>query len=142
MTAEAFFDTNILLYAGSAAPADAAKQRRAEKLLLTVPFATSAQVLQEYIANALGKKSLGLSEDNVSAMLEALGIVEVLPITRELVSQSFLLRRRFNVSHGDATIIAAALELGCKTLYTEDLNHGQDYAGVRVVNPFREMDET
>ncbi len=64
------------------------------------------------------------------------------PITRELVSQAFLLRRRFNVSHWDATLIAAALELGCKTLYTEDLNHGQDYAGVRVVNPFREMDET
>jgi len=60
MIVEAFFDTNILLYAGSSAPADSGKQRIAEELLLTVPFALSAQVLQEYIANALGKKALGL----------------------------------------------------------------------------------
>ena len=66
MIAEAFFDTNILLYAGSSATADAAKQRTAEKLLLTIPFATSAQVLQEYIANVLGKKSLGLREVNIA----------------------------------------------------------------------------
>ena len=137
MTAEAFFDTNILLYAGSSAAADANKQRIAEELLLTVPFSISAQVLQEYIANALGKKSLGLDEDNISAMLEALAIVEVLPITRELVSHAFQLRRRFQISHWDATILAAAMELGCRTLYTEDLNHGQDYGGIRVINPFR-----
>jgi predicted nucleic acid-binding protein len=36
----------------------------------------------------------------------------------------------------DATIIAAAVELGCSTLYSEDLNHGQSYDGVKVVNPF------
>ena len=136
MTADAFFDTNILLYAGSSATADAAKQRTAEKLLLTIPFATSAQVLQEYIANVLGKKSLGLREVNLSAMLENLSMVEVLPITRELVNQACQLRRRFQISCWDATIVAAALELGCKTLYTEDLKDGQIYSGVRVINPF------
>ena len=36
----------------------------------------------------------------------------------------------------DATIIAAAQTLGSKILYTEDLTHGQDFDGVRVVNPF------
>jgi predicted nucleic acid-binding protein len=136
MIAEAFFDTNILLYAGSSALADSRKQRIAEELLLTVPFALSAQVLQEYIANALGKKALGLNEDNITAMLDALTIVEVLPITRELVVRSLQVRRRFQVSHWDASIIAAALELGCKILYTEDLNHDQDYGGVRAINPF------
>jgi predicted nucleic acid-binding protein len=136
MIVEAFFDTNILLYAGSSAPADSGKQRIAEELLLTVPFALSAQVLQEYIANALGKKALGLNEDNITAMLDALAIVEVLPITRELVIRSLQVRRRFQVSHWDACIIAAALELGCKILYTEDLNHDQDYGGVRAINPF------
>jgi predicted nucleic acid-binding protein len=136
MIAEAFFDTNILLYAGSSALADSRKQRIAEELLLTVPFALSAQVLQEYIANALGKKALGLNEDNITAMLDALTIVEVLPITRELVIRSLQVRRRFQVSHWDASIIAAALELGCKILYTEDLNHDQDYGGVRAINPF------
>jgi len=37
---------------------------------------------------------------------------------------------------GCAVIIAAAYELGCATLYSEDFSHGQDYDGVRVVNPF------
>ncbi len=136
MIAEAFFDTNILLYAGSSAPADSVKQRKAAELFLTVPFAISAQVLQEYIANALGKKTLGLGEGNINAMLEMAGIAEVQPITLELIIKAVQIRRHFQVSHWDATIIAAALELGCKTLYTEDLNHGQDYGGVRVVNPF------
>jgi predicted nucleic acid-binding protein len=104
---------------------------------LTVPFATSAQVLQEYIANALSKKALGLDEHNIDAMLELLGWVEVLPITRELIIKAVPIRRRFGLSHWDATITAAALELGCKTLYTEDLNSGQDYGGVRASNPFQ-----
>jgi predicted nucleic acid-binding protein len=33
-------------------------------------------------------------------------------------------------------IIRSAQELGCQTLYSEDLNPGQAYAGVRVSNPF------
>ena len=40
------------------------------------------------------------------------------------------------ISFYDALIVAAALEAGCDTLYTEDLNHGQSYGSVRVCNPF------
>lgn len=60
----------------------------------------------------------------------------VLPITRELVMSAVILRRQFQLSHWDSTILAAARALGCHTLYTEDLNHGQDYDGVRVIDPF------
>lgn len=45
-------------------------------------------------------------------------------------------KERFQVSYWDAAIIAAAQELGCATLYSEDLSDGQNYDGVRVVNPF------
>jgi predicted nucleic acid-binding protein len=100
------------------------------------PFALSAQVLQEYIANALRKKQLGISETNIHAMLKLAATATVLPVSLELILASVQIRRRFQVSHWDATIIAAALELGCTTLYSEDLNHGQNYDGVRVVNPF------
>lgn len=44
--------------------------------------------------------------------------------------------QRFFVSYWDGAILAAAKALGCDTVYTEDLNHGQDYDGVRVENPF------
>lgn len=137
MSARSFFDTNIFLYAGSRAAKDAEKQRRAAKLIQEEAFAISAQVLQEYIANALGKKALGLSEENIDALLAATSEIDVLPVTDKLVARANRLRRRYEIAYWDAAILAAAVELGCHTLYTEDLNHGQVYDGVRVVNPFR-----
>ena len=137
MTAEVFLDSNILLYACSNAPADVEKQRIAESLILENDFALSAQVLQEFVSNALRKKTLGITERNIDATMEMSSHLPVLPVTRELVLTAIVLRRRLQLSQRDSTIIAAALELGCHTLYTEDLNHGQDYGGVRVINPFR-----
>jgi predicted nucleic acid-binding protein len=136
MSAEVFLDANILLYASSSAPADAVKRQWAQALILEGKFALSAQVLQEFIANALRKKSLGLNEATIDATLELARYVPVQPITHELIVKAVALRRRYQVSHWDATILAAARELGCHTLYSEDLSHGQDYDGVRVVNPF------
>lgn len=136
MTAEAFLDANILLYACSKALRDGDKSQRAKRLILSTPFALSAQVLQEFIANALRKKALGISEANIDATLELASHVRVLPVTYELILIATAIRRRFQVSHWDSTIIAAAKELGCNTLYSEDLNHGQVYDGVTVINPF------
>jgi len=136
MSAEVFLDANVLLYASSNAPEDKVKREKAQRLILAAPFALSAQVLQEYIANALRKKQLGISEANIEAMLELAATAIILPVTLELVISAVGIRRRFQVSHWDATIIAAAQELGCKTLYSEDLNHGQNYGQVCIVNPF------
>jgi beta-galactosidase GanA len=44
---------------------------------------------------------------------------------------------RYDLSHWDAAIVSAAGILGAGTLYSEDLNHGQQYGSVRVCNPFR-----
>ena len=54
-----------------------------------------------------------------------------------LAQQAFEIKTRYGIRYWDAAIIAAALELGCKTVYSEDMNDGQDYGGVRVVNPFK-----
>jgi predicted nucleic acid-binding protein len=43
---------------------------------------------------------------------------------------------RFRIHYYDAAILAAAKELGAHTVYSEDMSHGQDYDGVKVVNPF------
>ena len=140
MTAEVFLDSNVLLYACSSAPEDVEKRRVAEDLMLSRPFALSAQVLQEFIANALRKPRLGISEGNIDATLQMASLVRVQSITRELVLSAVTLRRRYQLSQWDATILAAAMELGCKTLYSEDMSHGQEYSGVRVINPFREAE--
>ena len=43
---------------------------------------------------------------------------------------------RYRISYWDGAILAAAERLGAEVLYTEDLNHGQAYGTVRVINPF------
>ena len=137
MTAEVFLDTNVLLYACSAAPKDAAKKERAGALILGGNFALSAQVLQEFISNALRKPALGIGESVIDATLELASQVPVQPVDLELVILSTTLRRRHQLSHGDATIVAAAQTLGCHTLYSEDFSHDQVLDGLRIVNPFR-----
>jgi len=139
MTAEVFLDTNILLYACSAAADDRAKKAKAEELLLNSRFVLSAQVLQEFVANALKKKALGLSEANIDATLEMARHVRVLPLSLPLIVKAVELRRAHQISHWDATILAAAQELGCSVLYSEDFGHGRQYGDVRVTNPFREI---
>jgi len=114
--AEIFLDANALLYASSNAAEDKTKRKRAQALMIAAPFALSAKVLQEYIANALRKKQLGISETNIHAMLELAATATVLPVSLDLILASVQIRRKFQVSHRDATIIAAALELGCSTL--------------------------
>lgn len=136
MSGEVFLDSNVLLYACSSAAADAGKRQVAEDLILNRSFALSAQVLQEFIANALRKPRLGISEANIDATLRMASMVRVEPITHELVISAVILRRKFTLSHWDATIVAAARSLGCGILYSEDMGHGQNYDGVRVVNPF------
>jgi predicted nucleic acid-binding protein len=138
MNGEVFLDSNILLYACSAAREDADKRKLAEDLILNRPFAISTQVLQEFIANALRKPRLGITESNIDATLQMAAMVRVQPITLEVVVAAVILRRRYPLSHWDATIVAAAAELGCDTIYSEDMSDGREYGGVRVVNPFKQ----
>jgi len=132
-----FFDTKIFLYAASNAAGDSAKKQIASELIRATPCAISAQVMQEFIANALRKQSLGLNEWDIGVFLEFTSGLTVVPITAGLVATACQLRLRHRISHWDATILAAALHLGCKTLHSEDLNHGQIYDGVEVINPFQ-----
>jgi predicted nucleic acid-binding protein len=105
--------------------------------MLGAPFALSAQVLQEFIANALRKPLLGISEGNIDATLQLALLVRVQAVTREVVIAAVELCWRYQISQWDATILAAAKELGCEVVYSEDMNHGQEYDGVRVINPFQ-----
>ena len=61
----------------------------------------------------------------------------VLDITTDLMLAAAATCRRFGVSYWDAAILEAARSLGCDVVLSEDLSDGQDYAGVRVENPFR-----
>ena len=136
MTARCFADTNIFLYAASKAPEDSGKRKAARTLLESEDVGISAQVLQEFFAAAAGKKRLGISEAEALLAIAAIREFPVLPVTGELVQEAIELKARHGISYWDAAIVAAARELGCEVLYTEDLNDGQNYGGVIARNPF------
>jgi predicted nucleic acid-binding protein len=93
-------------------------------------------VLQEFYAVAVTKQRLQITHDEAMDVLQSLAAFPVLPITRELVMEAVALRQRYQISYWDAAIITAAKQMGCGTVYSEDLNAGQNYDGVAVVNPF------
>lgn len=132
-----FFDTNLFVYAASGAADDAAKRTTVHQLLATTDFALSTQVMQEFIDAALRKKRLGITPDEVAEMIEYLAGYPIANSSVAQIRQALALQKRHDICYWDAAILAAALELGCHTLYSEDFNHEQDYGGVRVINPFR-----
>ena len=130
--AEAFYDTNVLLYLLSAEPikADCAES------LLAQGGCISVQVLNEFAAAAIRK--LGLSWADIREVLDVVrAVCKVDPVTVETHDRAITIAERYGFNFYDALIVAAALLAGCSTLYSEDLQAGQKIEGtLRIVNPF------
>lgn len=131
-----FFDTNIFVYAVSMSEEDHRKRDIARALLDEEDFALSLQVVQEFINTCSKKARLGQSRDAVAKTVDLLLAYPCCSPSPALIRHAFALQGRYKISYYDAAIIAAAIELGCSTLYSEDLNHGQTYKSVEVINPF------
>lgn len=97
----------------------------------------SFQVLQEYYATTTRKLKPGLSPDAARADIRDLLAWRPVPVSANLLEAGWLIEDRFGLSCWDALIVAAARIAGCEHLLTEDLQHGSDLDGLRVVNPFR-----
>ena len=137
MSVDAFLDTNILLYAASKDPADAAKSERAARLIAGTKFGVSLQVAQEFYHNTRIKARLAISGDKAETIITLLLARPLVITDAGLFADARRLCERYQLRYWDAAIIAAALRLQAPILYSEDLSDGQDYGGVRVVNPFR-----
>ena len=127
-----FFDTNILVYAQqNGAKADKART------LLAAGGILSIQVLNEFAAVA--RRKLGKEWDAIEdAIDDVLALVDPpLPLTMVLHARA----REIACDHGfgfyDALILAAALEAGCHTLLSEDLQDDCVLGALTIVNPFR-----
>jgi predicted nucleic acid-binding protein len=136
MTANVFLDTNVLVYAAIGTGKDEPKRRRALALIESEDFGTSAQVLQEFYVTVVKKAVHPLSAGQALEWVEQFTAFPCQPIDQQLVRIAIELSERYLISYWDAAIISAAKALDCKTAYSEDLNDGQLYEGVRVLNPF------
>jgi predicted nucleic acid-binding protein len=136
MSAEAFLDTNVLIYAVSSDPAESEKKGKAIDLIENSDFGLSAQVLQEFYVTVTRKIALPLPPDDAVALLEEFRCFPLVWTDYPLIVAGIETALRFGISYWDGAVIAAAERLGASTLYTEDLNHGQHYGSVQAVNPF------
>lgn len=133
-----FVDTNVLLYAVSTDPAEAAKSSIARELLTSTALALSVQVLQEFYVQATrSTREHRLSHEQASLLVEAWLRFPVQETTVPIVRAACATARTAGVSYWDAAVIEASRALGCRTVLSEDLADGRDYAGVHVENPFR-----
>ena len=132
-----FVDTNVLLYAVSTAPEEAAKTARARALLDETNLALSVQVLQEFYVQAThARRKDRLTPAQAEGLIEAWLRFPVQASTVELMRAALAAAGRHRISYWDAAIIEAARFLGCELVLSDDLSHGQRYDGLRVENPF------
>lgn len=133
----AFVDTNILVYAHDGAAGE--KHARAKALVTRLweerRGVLSTQVLQEFYVNIRSKAAAPVSATEAKQWLVDYLNWEVVINDGNAVIEAIDLEERYEISFWDALILQAASSAGAAVVYSEDLNHGQEYAGVRVQNP-------
>jgi predicted nucleic acid-binding protein len=131
-----FFDTNVLVYAEDTGAG--AKRDRSRQLILAAVAANTAvlstQVLMEFYNVAV--RRLKMRPELALERTRDYSQLHVVAPDTPLVLAALELCQRGSLSHWDALVVSAAAAGGCQVLYTEDLQDGRVFEGVRVVNPF------
>ena len=79
-----------------------------------------------------------MTHEQAMEFLRLFGALPTQEITVELFERATGMKEKFALSYWDASILAAAMMLGCESVYSEDMSDQQDYDGLRVINPFSE----
>ncbi len=137
MSASDFLDSNVLIYAYD--PKDPRKQSIARELVekaLLGDGVVSVQVLAEFASTLLHKHRPTVLPATVREVLDAMRPISIVKPEVETVRRAVQAHEQYGVHFYDGMIIAAAERGGCKKIWSEDLNAGQDYFGITIENPF------
>jgi predicted nucleic acid-binding protein len=133
MSGKVFFDTNVLVYT-----IGQHEQRTViAESLLAAGGIVSVQVLNELAA--VMQRKLRMPWEEIGEALTAVRVLCPSPtsLTTKTHDAALKLARRHGWHIYDALIVASALDAGCATLFTEDLQHGRVIEGrLTIVNPF------
>lgn len=144
MTGPVFVDTNVLVYRYDTL--EPAKQARADAWFTFIWHSRtgrlSFQVLQELYATLTRKLRPAMPAPDAQLILRSLAFWQPVAVDLAMLERAWLLQDRFSLSWWDALIVAAAQVCACSVLLTEDLQHGQVFDTVRVVDPFASPDRT
>ena len=134
-----FFDTNIFVYQFD--KTEQVKQRQAIEIIERYGFngqaVISTQVVQEFMNVALKKFAVKLSPNELEQVMNDL----LKPLcahapTFDFYERTLRIHASNSISFYDALVVQAALDLECNKLYSEDLQNGQQFGGLIVINPF------
>ena len=132
-----FLDTNILVY--SVDKKNPSKQLCARGIVIDAikggNYMISAQVLNEFSNVALLKLQMTIAE--VREFVSMFKRMNVVSLDFEWTERALDIKKRYDIQFFDSLLLAAAEANGCDEIYTEDLNDGQVYCGIKAVNPFR-----
>lgn len=138
--ARQFVDTNVLVYAHDTSAGE--KHERAAELVRSLwesrQGCLSVQVLQEFYVSVTRKVASPLDMDQAQRLVRDLSFWHIqIPDAGDVLG-AIDLQRRYQLSFWDAMIVRSAAECGCQIIWSEDLQHGQEYIDMRLVNPFLE----
>jgi len=139
MPTDAFLDTNVLVYAAYPLAGEEGKRETALDVMARERFAVSSQVLLEFLNVTTRKRKPPMPLAEAQAWLQDFCVAHVVAVDHDIVAEGVDLATQHKIVFWDGTILAAARRSGAKTLYTEDLNDGQRYGDVTVVNPFKSI---
>lgn len=135
-TDRCFVDTNVLMYINS--DFYAKKQKIGSDVLEALAnngnLWISTQVIQELFYN-MTKISV-VSREECIAIVRTYLKHNIVTNDEKVILSAIEIQEKNQLSFWDSLIVAAAARAKCKVLLTEDLNHGQKIAGVKIVNPF------
>ena len=141
MSAKHFLDTNIFVYSF-----DESQPEKRERALNLIAEALqsgdgliSAQVIQEFLNVATRKFTSPMKTADCQAYLTRVlhPLCQVTP-DLALYEASLDIQQETGYSFYDSLILAGALRGGCTTLYSEDLQAGQQVRGLHIINPFHQ----
>lgn len=135
-----FLDTNVLVYRFDDDVPN--KQRLARETYVNAVSSGSAlistQVLQEFYATISTKFAKRVDTNVALGAVKLLAVLPMVQLTPELVLAAIAKHRRHALSFWDALIVQAAIAGGADRILSEDMQHGTEFEGVRVENPFLE----
>lgn len=135
-----FVDTNILVYAFDIS---AGPKRNTARDLISTLWETrcgclSVQVLQEFYNTVTRKIPTPLtSEQSLDLIREYSAWTIHAPDARD-VEEAIRLHLAVQLSFWDAMVVHSASRLKCSILWSEDLSHGLNVAGIQILNPFKQ----
>jgi predicted nucleic acid-binding protein len=137
-----FVDTNVLVYAHDESAGGKRDQARAlvEQLWESRDGCLSVQVLQEFFVTVTRKIAKPLNAETAKEIVADYSRWYLHVPAADDVLAAIGIHQRAGISFWDAMIVRSAAEIGCTLLYSEDLDPGQEYSGVRVENPFQPSD--